>query len=202
MCHHTRVFWRCRARLAFGVWSLRHSMELSPYLEFLSFNSTTTSPNKHFHTFPIYPLSHTQKKQLNLRTRRYVRQAHGYRARRRAPEPVRGRAHLCRASRKASWSIRRYAFSLQIHLYRAIANHQFLQTPQKAPQSILRPPTPARQTPKALHLQIRFDTDKVSKKAAWAVRRQVQQERRTLKVRQQKWKLDSGLTISRRIRRY
>ena len=52
MCHHTRVFWRCRARLAFGVWWLRHSMELSPYLEFLSFNTTTISHNPNSCTRP------------------------------------------------------------------------------------------------------------------------------------------------------
>ena len=74
------------------------------------------------------------------------------------------------------------AFAPLIHLYCAIANHLFLQTPQKARQCTRRPPTPARPTPKASHRQIRSDTDKVSKKVGQAARQQVRRVKRTLKV--------------------
>jgi len=109
MCHHTRVFWRCRARLAFGVWWLRHSMELSPYLEFLSFNTTTISHNPNSCTRPPHTNLSIPNEEL-FHTCQHVRQTHGHRARRRAPEPVRRRSHLCRASREGSWSTRRYDF--------------------------------------------------------------------------------------------
>jgi len=181
MCHHTRVFWRCRARLAFGVWWLRHSMELSPYLEFLSFNTTTISHNPN----PCTRSPHTNlaiPTESNLQTCKHVRQTHGHRARRRAPEPVRRRSHLCRASREGSRSTRRYDFLSPCQC--ATANQWLPQIPQQAPQSTRRPPTPARPTPKALPPQTRSDTDKVSKKAVWVARQQVQRVKRTRKVRQ------------------
>jgi hypothetical protein len=71
MCHHTWVFGGGRARLAFGVWWLRHSMKLSPYLEFLSFNTTTVSHNRNtHHILHVQAFLHTRKN--NLCTWKYV----------------------------------------------------------------------------------------------------------------------------------